>query len=664
MITRMLKAHVVARRTDRDRLLGALGDLGVVHLAPVDPSKAVPDAETAGAIERFQRAIQILSSVEARGEPLPLGAAEAADEALRIQRQSAERSARLASLYHQLAPLELWGDARLDDFAALREAGVDLRFYALPAKSLGKVRAEFVHAIRPWPGRRVLVGVAARGEVEVPEGSEPVPLPPRDRPSIRAEAAEIDAALRRDAERLSRLAQAAPSIAAELANLKEKAAWTVATQSALAEEHLYGLQGWVPEERAAALASGLASSGVDAAVETRRPAAEDLPPTLLCPPWWARPMLGLFGILGTVPGYGEFDISAMFMIFLPIFSAILISDTGYGLLYFVLPVIFYRKMAGAGAGAAALAQLVIVIGALSLIWGAATCSFFGFDFSPFLGRTAPFIPVTMKKESMDLLMLISITLGAAHLSLAHLWKAKAAFPHPRLIGSFGWVIWMWGIYGLVRMLLLKDSFSESAFPFYPLLILIGGTCAVIFADPDWEIRGLSGVRRLVGYAGWAVWLWGLYALTWHGLYLLGKVSTDHAFRGSAWGYFFLAGGAAALLGAPPTGGRLKNLGLGLANFPLSAIGTFGDTVSYVRLMAIGMAGSALAMAFNNMGGALPWYAMIPVLMAGHALNVALSVVSLLVHGVRLNMLEFSNNLGMQWSGYRYEPFSRQREQEN
>jgi len=27
-----------------------------------------------------------------------------------------------------------------------------------------------------------------------------------------------------------------------------------------------------------------------------------------------------------------------------------------------------------------------------------------------------------------------------------------------------------------------------------------------------------------------------------------------------------------------------------------------------------------------------------------------------VHGIRLNVLEFSSQLGMEWSGYNYEPF--------
>jgi V/A-type H+/Na+-transporting ATPase subunit I len=745
MIARMRKAFVVARREDRDLLLEALGRLGVVHLAPVNPEHAKPDPDIADAIDEFRRAIQILETTEARGQPLGLSPAETAEEALRIQRQSVERGARLTALHHQMDQLAHWGNVRLDQFDALRLAGLDVVFYAVPRAAVAQVRADFVHVLHPWPNKRVLVatvsrradnsqtgatgglsarakadnsqtgatgglpapakaddsqtgatgGLSARAKaddsqtgatgglsapaktdnsqtgatgglsaraIEVPEGSEPLPLPARDRPTLRSEAAEIDAALKADADKLAALAHALPALIQALATLRENAKWSVATRSALADEHLYAVQGWVPADRSDGLAAGLKAEGVDAAVQSSDPTGDDAPPTLLAPPWWARPIKGLFDILGTVPGYGEFDVSAMFMIFLPIFSAILISDTGYGLLYLLLPLIFYRKMAKAGA--ANLAHLIIVIGALSVIWGFLTCSLFGYDYSSWLGLKAPFIRVEMKKESINSLMLLSITLGAIHLTLAHLWKAKTAFPHPRFISNIGWAIWMWGIYGLVRMFMLKEGFAEGVFPYYPLLLLVGGTFAIIFADPHWDLHSVFGLRRLLGYLGWVVLLWGVYALVWHYGFVLGKVKTDHALWGSVWGYFLIGGAAAMLVGAPPRGGVMANLGLGLANFPLSAIGTFGDTISYLRLMAIGLAGTALAMAFNDMGGRLPIYAMIPILVAGHALNVSLSIISLFAHGVRLNMLEFSNNLGMQWSGYLYEPFSAKRTQEN
>ena len=45
------------------------------------------------------------------------------------------------------------------------------------------------------------------------------------------------------------------------------------------------------------------------------------------------------------------------------------------------------------------------------------------------------------------------------------------------------------------------------------------------------------------------------------------------------------------------------------------------------------------------------------LLFGHGLNVVMSLLSVIVHGVRLNMLEFSGHLGMEWSGYKYDPFN-------
>ena len=32
--------------------------------------------------------------------------------------------------------------------------------------------------------------------------------------------------------------------------------------------------------------------------------------------------------------------------------------------------------------------------------------------------------------------------------------------------------------------------------------------------------------------------------------------------------------------------------------------------------------------------------------------------SIVVHGVRLNIMEFSGQVGVEWSGYKYEPFKK------
>ena len=47
---------------------------------------------------------------------------------------------------------------------------------------------------------------------------------------------------------------------------------------------------------------------------------------------------------------------------------------------------------------------------------------------------------------------------------------------------------------------------------------------------------------------------------------------------------------------------------------------------------------------------------IAIIVVGHALNLVMGILSVVVHGVRLNLLEFSGALGMEWTGYNYEPF--------
>jgi V/A-type H+-transporting ATPase subunit I len=104
-----------------------------------------------------------------------------------------------------------------------------------------------------------------------------------------------------------------------------------------------------------------------------------------------------------------------------------------------------------------------------------------------------------------------------------------------------------------------------------------------------------------------------------------------------------------------------------AMLPLSVMSAFGDVLSYLRLYALGVAGFKVAAAFNALAGTVGFDSVLRGLAASlilflfHGLNVALSALSVLVHGVRLNALEFSMHLGLEWSGVPYRPFRRMEE---
>ncbi len=110
---------------------------------------------------------------------------------------------------------------------------------------------------------------------------------------------------------------------------------------------------------------------------------------------------------------------------------------------------------------------------------------------------------------------------------------------------------------------------------------------------------------------------------------------------------------------------LKTIGEGLGTIALSLVNNFTDVVSYIRLFAVGLAGVAIADAFNAMaagvfkkGDFLTIIAAAFIVVFGHALNIILGPMSVLVHGVRLNVLEFCSHVSVTWSGFAYKPFTK------
>ena len=127
--------------------------------------------------------------------------------------------------------------------------------------------------------------------------------------------------------------------------------------------------------------------------------------------------------------------------------------------------------------------------------------------------------------------------------------------------------------------------------------------------------------------------------------------------------------AFSLLNRSPEKGLAEIL---IADIILAIINTFSDTISYIRLFAVGLATLAVAESFNAIALQVGFGTVVAalgsglILVVGHSLNIALAAMAVIVHGVRLNMLEFSGHVGNTWSGYKYEPFGetvRQRDNE-
>ncbi len=131
-----------------------------------------------------------------------------------------------------------------------------------------------------------------------------------------------------------------------------------------------------------------------------------------------------------------------------------------------------------------------------------------------------------------------------------------------------------------------------------------------------------------------------------------------------WGVWLVAVGVilVILFTSPRATRVLFGIGEGVGTVALSFMNNITDVISYVRLFAVGLAGLAIAETTNFLAsgfygnGVLALAAGIVILITGHGLNIILGIISVLVHGVRLNVLEFSGHANVSWSGSPFKPF--------
>lgn len=188
-----------------------------------------------------------------------------------------------------------------------------------------------------------------------------------------------------------------------------------------------------------------------------------------------------------------------------------------------------------------------------------------------------------------------------------------------------------------------------------LSVLVGGV-HVLMANVI-DARRYSDRRDGLPSVGWACAIAG-------GLvYAAGSVATQFSFF-KAVGGVAVVGGLLLVVGftawrEKPIPRIVQGL-LGLTKLS----GAFGDILSYLRLFALGLASASLATAFNEMAAGissgLPGIGMLLallVLLFGHTLNLLLGISSGVIHGLRLNVIEFFN-WGLKDEGRLFRPFRR------
>ena len=171
----------------------------------------------------------------------------------------------------------------------------------------------------------------------------------------------------------------------------------------------------------------------------------------------------------------------------------------------------------------------------------------------------------------------------------------------------------------------------------------------------WRMLTLIGSKKALEQVGWICVVWSMFFIA---RQLVAEVEAP------GFTMIMLGVGIALIALFMATLKELKTEWINLAMLPLSIVSALVDVISYIRLFAVGMASLAVAQSFNEMALGIGFsnvfagFCAALILFFGHLLNIILCGLAVLVHGVRLNTLEFSMHMNMEWSGVPYTPFAR------
>ena len=213
----------------------------------------------------------------------------------------------------------------------------------------------------------------------------------------------------------------------------------------------------------------------------------------------------------------------------------------------------------------------------------------------------------------------------------------------RLFHLIGWSTAVWGIiYGSFFGFSLSFKLIDMNQDVTTILVLsvIFGFIQLIVAfllNSYLQYRRKAYIESYVSGLAWVMILIGI------ALYIVGTVFPQYAIIGSVGKWLAILNAVGIIIASIVDAKSPIGIGIGLYNL-YGMSGYVGDLVSYSRLMALGLSGGSIAVAFNMIVAVLPPIARfsigIVLFVALHALNFALGMLGGYVHGARLMFVEF------------------------
>jgi len=611
MVIPMKKVCLFVRDKYQQDALLKLRSVGVVHIKKTNAASE----QLSKVLERKAMAENAVGLIQSYKTPVNSYAAHTAEPNLieLMVGLGKERKAledRQTMLAKERGRIAAWGNFNPASVKEMESLGQPVYLYELSHEAFAALGPEirYIKLSEDKNGLRLLVL-----DNEIP-ATTPFQLPEKSLAAIDAELGDIQRKLRELEARIASYAIRRPALMKELKTIQTDIEFETARAELEKVEGVpeaFGfscLTGFVPTEDLGKLKAASAENGW--ALVASDPGPDDNVPTKLKNNRLVSLLNPLTDFLEVTPGYHEADISGWFLFFFVIFFGMIFGDAGYGAIVLIAALVGIFKTARKGVPP--VLKLLLLLGISNFLWGMFTCTWFGVEaqklpqvlqdlsLSQISSATAARSPQDEGLVRQNL-MVFCFTLALLQLSIGHI-VAITRCRTLKILGDLGSIAMLTGMYGIVLSLIASNQYRQIPL-FPPCVYMLGGGFLLNFIFTNYE--GSIGKSILES---------------------------------------------------------LKNfisMVLGIAN-------VFSDIMSYIRLWAVGLAGGAISSTVDQMAGPMLGHLFffifgITLLVFGHGLNLVLNMLSVLVHGVRLNTLEFSGHVGLTWAGTPYRPFAEKKE---
>lgn len=604
---------------------------GAIHF--IDPKKRCFQKEASQDIQKLLQAIKILRPYEVKGngeftDPSFVSSILEIQENIERLRLEEER---LGAEIAVMAPL---GDYSKEQIAWIEEQGVcKMRFYTAKQGAVSEELERDLLYLTTENNLDYFLAVGINNQthpklVEIHLGDS-IAVLKENQAAVRQQIFELRKQLKERGKYLGALER----VLAETVDNEQLSKAENYSEGAL-EQQVFVVEGWVPASQVATIREK--SEQLHIVIEEVAIEPQDTVPTFLENQGLSKLGEDLVHVYDT-PSIHDKDPSLWVLIFFALFFSMIIGDAGYGLI--LLLTTLYMGFRSKQAKNRRFFSLSVILSLSCIAWGVLATSFFGI-------KVAPDSPL----RKVSLLTWLAEKKAHYHFSqkdaVAQEWVAK----FPLLEEMESPQIFMHAIAkdaktGAVSYQLF-DEFSNHV-----LLEL-----ALFLGCVHMSLSLLRNLRRTWGIGlGWIILIFGCY------LYFpqfLDATSMAHyvfgvdKLLGVKYGFWMICGGMALSISIALVKDRL----FGLLE-AMNVIQIFADAMSYLRLYALGLSGALVVSAMNELASGLNVFLAAFVLIAGHAINLVLCIMGGVIHGLRLNFLEWYH-YSFEGGGKRFEPLKK------